>query len=64
VGKVSYFIDFPNGCRPPFFLSAVTAIGKVKAKYEQAGKRVRIAGLNEDSRKLVERTGLSATAGH
>ncbi|GBF77717.1 sodium-independent anion transporter [Paenibacillus sp. 598K] len=35
--------------------SAVTAITKVLGRYEQAGIRVRMTGLNEESRLLVER---------
>jgi SulP family sulfate permease len=44
--------------------SAVTAIAKAKAKYEQLGKRVIVSGLNQDSKKLVEQSGLSAPSGH
>lgn len=44
--------------------SAVTAISKVIAKYEQLGKRVTLTGLNEESNKLVNRVGLSSTSGH
>lgn len=39
--------------------SAVTAIAKAVDKYEQNGKTVLIVGLNEDSRRLLERSGLS-----
>ena len=35
--------------------SAVTAISKVVGRYEQAGTKVEITGLNEESRRLVER---------
>lgn len=38
--------------------SAVTAIAKVKLKYQQIDKKVTIVGLNEDSQKLVEQIGL------
>jgi len=44
--------------------SAVVAIGKVTGKYKQLGKEVRIEGLNEESRKLLERIGLQAASGH
>ncbi|HZG85697.1 MAG TPA: SulP family inorganic anion transporter [Paenibacillus sp.] len=44
--------------------SAVTAIAKVVAKYQQAGKTVRIEGLNEESRSLVDKVGLAASSGH
>ncbi|WP_422614981.1 SulP family inorganic anion transporter [Cohnella caldifontis] len=44
--------------------SAVTAIAKAVQKYEQAGKQAEVAGLNEESRKLVDRAGLTAPTGH
>ncbi|CAM4030749.1 SulP family inorganic anion transporter [Cohnella lubricantis] len=44
--------------------SAVTAIAKAVAKYEQNGKRATIAGLNEESQALVDRSGLAVPAGH
>ncbi|WP_281272111.1 SulP family inorganic anion transporter [Paenibacillus flagellatus] len=44
--------------------SAVKAIAKVAAKYGQARKRIDLIGLNEESRKLVERIGLAPTGGH
>lgn len=44
--------------------SAVTAISKAIARYRQAGKTVAIAGLNEESRRLVEKVGLSSASGH
>lgn len=44
--------------------SAVTAISKVVNKYEQHGKKVDILGLNEESRRLVDKVGLSAPSGH
>lgn len=44
--------------------SAVTAIAKAVAKYEQLGKQVTIIGLNEDSKKLVDQVGLAAPTGH
>lgn len=45
-------------------LSAVTAISKVVAKYREADKFVLITGLNEESKQLVDRLGLSVFAGH
>ncbi|MFD2332362.1 SulP family inorganic anion transporter [Cohnella sp. GCM10020058] len=42
--------------------SAVTAIAKAIEKYTQYGKTVRIVGLNEDSRRLLERAGLPIAA--
>lgn len=42
--------------------SAVTAIAKAIAKYEHNGKRV--AGLNEESQALLDRTGLAVPTGH
>lgn len=44
--------------------SAVTAIAKVNAKYEALGKKVTLVGLNDESRKLVDRVGLAAAGGH
>lgn len=44
--------------------SAVTAIGKVLVKYETLGKTVTIVGLNEESKKLIDRVGLSVSGGH
>jgi len=44
--------------------SAVTAISKVVNKYEQLGKKVDILGLNEESRRLVDKVGLTAPSGH
>ncbi|WP_248930848.1 SulP family inorganic anion transporter [Paenibacillus hamazuiensis] len=58
----SVIIDF--GASHVWDHSAVTAIAKVVAKYEQLGKKASIAGLNEESRKLVDRIGLAATSGH
>ncbi|WP_085522505.1 SulP family inorganic anion transporter [Tuberibacillus sp. Marseille-P3662] len=43
--------------------SAVTAIAKVIAKYQKAGKTVHIIGLNEESQSIVNQIGLSST-GH
>jgi Sulfate permease and related transporters (MFS superfamily) len=44
--------------------SAVTAIAKVVQKYRQLDKDVRIVGLNEESRKIMDRIGLAANSGH
>ncbi len=44
--------------------SAVNAIAKVKAKYEQNNKHVEMIGLNDESRLLIERIGLSGAGGH
>lgn len=44
--------------------SAVTAIAKVKFRYEQLGKTVLISNLNDESERLVEQIGLSAPSGH
>lgn len=44
--------------------SAVTAIAKVLGKYEALGKKVTIIGMNEESKKLVDRVGLSVSGGH
>lgn len=42
--------------------SGVTAVSKAAEKYARYGKTVRIVGLNEDSRRLIERAGLPFTA--
>ena len=44
--------------------SAVTAISKVILKYRQIDKHVVISGLNEESKRLVDRIGISATSSH
>ncbi|RNB69091.1 SulP family inorganic anion transporter [Brevibacillus panacihumi] len=44
--------------------SAVTGIAKVVHKYQQLGKKVRVEGLNEESKWLVDRIGISAPSGH
>lgn len=44
--------------------SAVTAISKMLLKYEQAGKKVSMIGLNDESRGLIEKVGLNAVSGH
>ncbi|MGG1224291.1 SulP family inorganic anion transporter [Brevibacillus formosus] len=45
-------------------LSAVTAISKVVDKYRQLDKFVLITGLNEESKRLIDRVGISTPAGH
>lgn len=44
--------------------SAAAAIAKVQAKYEQAGKRASLIGLNDESSHVLKRTGLTSTGGH
>ncbi|SDD86469.1 sulfate permease, SulP family [Paenibacillus sp. UNCCL117] len=44
--------------------SAVTALSKTIAKYRSLGKEVTLIGLNEESRTLIDRTGLSIPQGH
>ncbi|PWK16456.1 SulP family inorganic anion transporter [Tumebacillus permanentifrigoris] len=44
--------------------SAVTAISKVLAKYQEAQKNVTLVGLNEESRTLIDRVGLQVTSAH
>ncbi|MEA3318974.1 MAG: SulP family inorganic anion transporter [Bacillota bacterium] len=44
--------------------SAVTAISKTVLKYQRLGKNVSIVGLNDESKTLIDRVGLSATSGH
>jgi SulP family sulfate permease len=44
--------------------SAVAGIAKVVFKYQQAGKHIHIIGLNDESKDLVDRIGLSAPSGH
>lgn len=44
--------------------SAVTAISKVIAKYEQVGKKVEIVGMNKESQILMDKMGFSMTSGH
>ncbi|NQF12847.1 SulP family inorganic anion transporter [Brevibacillus sp. HB1.3] len=45
-------------------LSAVTAISKVVEKYRQLDKLVVITGLNDESKRLIDRVGISTPAGH
>jgi SulP family sulfate permease len=42
--------------------SAVTAIAKVRSKYEQLGKQVAIIGLNEASSRIVHKIGVSTSS--
>ncbi|MGD6872740.1 SulP family inorganic anion transporter [Sutcliffiella horikoshii] len=44
--------------------SAVTAISKTVQKYQRLGINVNIVGLNDESKTLIDRVGLSATSGH
>jgi len=44
--------------------SAVTAIAKVKNKYEQLNKKVSFTGLNEESKLIIRHLGLTSTGGH
>lgn len=44
--------------------SAVTAMAKVKAKYELLDKHVTFIGLNEESKTIVHKTGLTSSGGH
>lgn len=44
--------------------SAVTAIAKVKSKYEQQDKQVTFIGLNEESKLIINNLGLSSSIGH
>lgn len=75
-GTMSHFAElFDSGSDPKHIVvdlsashvwdhSAVTAIAKVKSKYESLGKTVTIIGLNEESQKLIDRVGLSVSGGH
>ncbi|MCM3140678.1 SulP family inorganic anion transporter [Brevibacillus sp. MER 51] len=45
-------------------LSAVTAISKVVEKYRQLDKFVFITGLNDESKRLIDRVGIRTPAGH
>jgi SulP family sulfate permease len=75
-GTMSYFIDLFDHRQDPDHIiidfgsshvwdhSAVNAIAKVVFKYQQLGKKVTIIGLNEESKILVERIGLSAPSAH
>ncbi|NRR02926.1 SulP family inorganic anion transporter [Brevibacillus sp. RS1.1] len=56
------FIDFSRS--HVWDLSAVTAISKVVEKYRQLDKFVVITGLNDESKRLIDRVGISTPAGH
>jgi len=55
-------IDFSNS--HVWDHSAVTGISKVILKYQQVGKTVEIIGLNEESKQLIEKVGLSSNSVH
>ncbi len=75
-GTVSYFqkaftyMDYPDAviidlsASHVWDQSAVNAIGKVIVKYKQLGKTVQIEGLNEESKLLIEKMGMSMLQGH
>ncbi|WP_114379267.1 SulP family inorganic anion transporter [Paenibacillus prosopidis] len=44
--------------------SAVTAIAKVKSKYEQQDKQVNFIGLNEESKLIIRKVGITLSSGH
>ncbi|MCQ4088079.1 SulP family inorganic anion transporter [Saccharibacillus sp. JS10] len=44
--------------------SAASALARVKFEYLKQGKQVDIRGLNQDSRELIDKSGLSAPSGH
>lgn len=44
--------------------SAVTAIAKVKSKYEQLNKQVSFIGLNEESKLIIRNLGLTSSGSH
>ncbi|MGO4344410.1 SulP family inorganic anion transporter [Paenibacillus sp. MCAF9] len=44
--------------------TAVTAIAKVKSKYEQLNKKVSFTGLNEESKLIIRHLGLTTSGGH
>jgi len=44
--------------------SAVNAIAKAIEKYRQLGKQVEVVGLNEDSKRIIDRIGIESTVGH
>ncbi|MCA1030363.1 SulP family inorganic anion transporter [Bacillus timonensis] len=44
--------------------SAVTAIAKVVAKYQKQDKDVQIVGLNEESKLIIDRVGITSPSGH
>ncbi|MNN69887.1 putative transporter [compost metagenome] len=69
-GTMAYFVDLFNVNDDPKSIvidfssshvwdhSAVTAVEKVVQKYDQAGKKVTIIGLNKESLRLVVQAGL------
>ncbi|UUZ81756.1 SulP family inorganic anion transporter [Paenibacillus sp. P26] len=75
-GTMLHFIDLFEAHRDPqqviidfsrshvWDQSAVNAIAKVLEKYEKLGKKVSIAGLNAESRKVIDRVGLTVTSTH
>ncbi|WP_415841259.1 SulP family inorganic anion transporter [Paenibacillus alkaliterrae] len=44
--------------------SAVSAIAKVKSKYEQQNKQVTFIGLNEESKLVILKLGVTSSSGH
>lgn len=44
--------------------SGTDAISKIFNKYKEAGKHVTIVGLNEESKRMVERIGLASSSSH
>ncbi|WP_082130163.1 SulP family inorganic anion transporter [Aneurinibacillus tyrosinisolvens] len=75
-GSVTHFVDLFDFVNDPDTVvidfshshiwdhSAVTAIAKVMDKYEKLNKKVKVIGMNEESRILVERIGISSPSGH
>ncbi len=75
-GTMSHFVDLFDYRNDPDTIvidfsashvwdhSAVTAISKAKLKYEQLGRKVKIIGMNQESKALVEQVGLAASSGH
>ncbi len=62
VSKQDIIIDFTHS--HVWDHSGVTAIAKVVDKYQRGNKRVTVNGLNEESRALVNRVGLTAPTAH
>jgi SulP family sulfate permease len=75
-GSMNYFIDKFDYIEDPKHItidfssshvwdhSAVTAIAKVIHKYDKLDKEVTLVGLNPESKRIVEKVGLSAPSGH
>ncbi len=73
-GTMSHFVDLFDVHHDPAHViidlhashvwdhSAVTAIAKIIARYDQQGKRVTLSGLNLESEQLVEQAGLPTRA--